>query len=241
MIVTVANRKGGVGKTTTAVFLAHALAAATRRACTVIDADPQASATEWARRAAAAGSPLAVPVLPQPTPELVLPATPTIVIDTPPADFEIMSAAIDVADLVLVPTSPSALDLSQVQVAVEAASRGGKQVAVLLTRTRRTRSVATAEDELRAAGVHVLHTRIALREPLAMAFGRQVRELHGYDLAGAEILDELPDAPFSVAAVQHRVTLAPTPQPRHMRPIGFDDDELIQRLKSSMARLTVGR
>ncbi len=179
--------------------------------------------------------------MPQPTPQLALPPTPTIVIDTPPADFEIMSAAIDVADLVLVPTSPSSLDLSQVQVAVEAASRGGKQVAVLLTRTRRTRSVAAADESLRAAGVHVLRTRIALREPLAMAFGRPVRELHGYDLAGAEILDELPDMPFSVAAVQQRTAMTPPPQPRHMRTIGFDDDELIQRLKSSMARLTVGR
>ena len=94
---------------------------------------------------------------------------------------------------------------------------------------------------LRAAGVHVLRTRIALREPLAMAFGRPVRELHGYDLAGAEILDELPDMPFSVAAVQQRTAMTPPPQPRHMRTIGFDDDELIQRLKSSMARLTVGR
>src|SRR5262245_15588967 len=46
MIVVVAALKGGVGKTTTAVYLA-ALAAATRRAATLVDADPQASAADW--------------------------------------------------------------------------------------------------------------------------------------------------------------------------------------------------
>lgn len=46
MIVVVAALKGGVGKTTTSVYLAT-LAAAARRAVTLVDADPQASAAEW--------------------------------------------------------------------------------------------------------------------------------------------------------------------------------------------------
>ena len=46
MIVVVAALKGGVGKTTTCVYLA-ALAAAGRRAVTLVDADPQASAADW--------------------------------------------------------------------------------------------------------------------------------------------------------------------------------------------------
>jgi chromosome partitioning protein len=46
MIVVVAALKGGVGKTTTSVYLA-ALASAGRRSATLVDADPQASAADW--------------------------------------------------------------------------------------------------------------------------------------------------------------------------------------------------
>jgi len=50
MILTVANLKGGTSKTTSAAFLAHALAERGRRVL-VVDADPQASITRWAEMA----------------------------------------------------------------------------------------------------------------------------------------------------------------------------------------------
>jgi cellulose biosynthesis protein BcsQ len=44
-VVCVANRKGGVGKTTTAVLLAQTLQDQSKVRVAVIDVDPQASAT----------------------------------------------------------------------------------------------------------------------------------------------------------------------------------------------------
>ena len=258
MLVTVANLKGGVGKTTTSVFLAHALAAATGERCAVIDADPQGSAAAWAKAVAGTGRPLAVPVLAQPTTRLerMARSEPYLVIDTPPAYSDALEAAIRVADFVVIPTSASAMDLSAIRATTDAARRVGRPAAVLLTRTRRVRSVGAAEHELRAEGVPLMDAQVPLREALAMAFGRPVRELHGYDLVAAEVLALAAERPRADAA---RAAAVPTPQrrPRPARPViaipeqprypstpapaGFDDDELVRRLQKSMARLAASK
>ena len=263
MILTVANAKGGVGKTTTAVFLAHALTRSTGALCAVVDADPQASAWQWSRETAQRGRPLDVPVIAQPTARLSAPAAPHVVIDTPPGDRDIVEAAVDLADLVVVPTSPSSLDLSRVRVTLDAAAAARTPVVVLLTRTRRTRSVADALAELAGIGATVLGTHIALRESLAMAFGHQVGQLHGYDLAAAELSGALPADAFPVDAVRRRVArgwdalppLVPprpalvgpalvgpgaAPAPVRTDPLGLNQDA-IARLKDSVARLAAQR
>jgi chromosome partitioning protein len=262
VIVAVANLKGGVGKTTSSVLLAHALTAATGDRCVVIDADPQGSAAQWAKVAAEAGRPLSVPVLAQPTSRLakMANAAPYLVIDTPPAYSDALEAAIAVADFVLIPTSASAMDLSAIRATVAAARRVNRPAAVVLTRTRRVRSVGSAEHELRAEGIDVLAADIPLREALAMAFGRPVRELFGYDRVAEEIVRRADARPRVVAPEARRVVSVPAIQPRPLphpvpvlsvddrRPepasaaVGLaDDDDLILRLRSSMARLAARR
>ena len=60
MIVATGNVKGGVAKTTSAVFIAHGLKADGSRVC-IVDADPRRSASDWSERA---GDFWTVPVFP---------------------------------------------------------------------------------------------------------------------------------------------------------------------------------
>ena len=184
MIVTVANVKGGVGKTTSAVLLAHALGAG------VVDTDPQGSATAWGEAAAGAGTPLAVSITSLPTARLEgrLPSGEHLVIDTPPGDLTITKAAIAVADLVLVPTAPTALDMNRVWATLDLTSEAGKPTTVLLVKVRAgTRAVGASASVLTDEGVRIIETRIPLREALALAWGDPVTDLYGYDLVADEL------------------------------------------------------
>lgn len=61
-VISIVNTKGGVGKTTTAVYLATALSCQDR--VVLLDADPQGSATSWATDAFEAGDRLNFEVRP---------------------------------------------------------------------------------------------------------------------------------------------------------------------------------
>ena len=185
MIVTVANVKGGVSKTTTSLYLAHALKA------TLVDADSQGSAIGWSEAAQAAGTPLEFPVVSLPTPRLAerLPLARHIVIDTPPGDLKIIRAAVAAADVVLIPTGATALDLIRVWHTLDIARESGTRAVVLLCRVRaNTRAPQEAVEALKDENVTVLATRIPLREALAFAYGEPIGADYGYADAAAELL-----------------------------------------------------
>jgi chromosome partitioning protein len=103
--VAVVSLKGGVGKTTTAVYLA-AVATRGRRAVRLVDADPQGSAALWLEQRPIEG----VEVLEAPSERLLRKALgqdddgAVVIVDTPPASERLTSTALTVADVVLVPT-----------------------------------------------------------------------------------------------------------------------------------------
>jgi chromosome partitioning protein len=108
VIVVVAALKGGVGKTTMAVYLA-AVAASNRRSVFLVDADPQASAADWIEK-----SPderlQKVNVIEAPTDRLLAKALDRVgdddvaVVDTPPGHERLLAKALDRATVAVVPT-----------------------------------------------------------------------------------------------------------------------------------------
>ena len=113
MIISVQNQKGGVGKTTIAVHISHALALRGGRIL-LVDADPQGSARDWAA-ARNSDLPFSVVGLDRPTIHRDLPAIAKsyshVVIDGPPRVSDLARSAIMASNIVLIPVQPSPYDI----------------------------------------------------------------------------------------------------------------------------------
>ena len=115
-VIALLNQKGGAGKTTLATHLAGEFAKAGARV-TLLDADPQGSALDWAQRRLQSGRKrlygvfgLARDSLHQEAPQIALQAD-FVVIDGPPRVAALARSALLAADLVLIPVQPSAYDV----------------------------------------------------------------------------------------------------------------------------------
>ena len=118
MNLVVTNLKGGVGKTTTAVYLAAVAAARGHDPVLLIDADRQASAAEWLEERPLEG----VEVVEAPSERTLLRAMGRhdgiAIIDTPPGDERLVQAAINAADAVIIPTRAGGVEYPRVVVTV---------------------------------------------------------------------------------------------------------------------------
>ena len=112
MKIAVANIKGGVGKTTTAVYLAAAAAEHGDGKVLLVDADRQASSAEWLEERPLEG----VTVVEAPSERTLSKAMTrrdgVVIIDTPPGDHRLLEAAVSSANAVVVPTRAGGVELS---------------------------------------------------------------------------------------------------------------------------------
>jgi chromosome partitioning protein len=191
-VIVVGGLKGGIGKSTLAMFTALTFASIYGQRVLYVDADP-ASQTgwDWCALAKKKGEPLPIDIEPWPhakVGELVLDRTPgkydVVVIDCGGDSDAILSSAVEVCDFALLATTPLLADLRRIaptfKAAVEAAGRAGRgdviEAAVVFVKAANQRPKRNAEKKSQTGErLPVLTAQVSYREAqYADAFGRGV-------------------------------------------------------------------
>lgn len=194
LVITIAQQKGGAGKTMLAANLAAAFAAS--RKVAAVDADPQGSLKRWGELRAArdvapvtmvalAGWRLAAEIAAlRASHDLVL-------IDSPPQVDTDARLAVRAADLVLVPLQPSPPDLWAAEATLALAAAERRAVRLVFNRApAASRLRARLEAEIATRGLALLPCALGNRIGFAVAFaaGLGVVEAAPRSLAAVELL-----------------------------------------------------
>lgn len=177
----IANQKGGAGKTTHAGHLGVAAMQAGAGPVVLIDCDPQGSLTEWwrARPQDALGLlASSVEALPADLAALRSAGARLVIIDTPPQAGGVVQAVVRLADLVVIPTKPSAHDLRAIGRTVELVEIAGKRMVFVVNeatkKARLTGQAAIALSQHGTVSPVIVHRAEAFR--LTAADGLTVQE-----------------------------------------------------------------
>jgi chromosome partitioning protein len=213
-VITIAQQKGGSGKTTLAVNLAVAFSRM-GHSVALLDTDPQGSLGRWflARRAR-----MQAPGMDLSTAsawgvsyecEKLRKTTDIVIVDTPPKVDADLRPALREADLILIPVAASHVDLWAVEGVLDLAAREHKRTTIVLNRTkagtRLAEDVALAASEMDAElALARLGHRVAFAETLGTGLGVQEA---GRSTAGTEVqalADEVlallqADGPFTIS------------------------------------------
>lgn len=191
MIVALVNLKGGVGKTTSALYFA-AVVKEKEGDPVVLDADNERSALDWAE-----SGELPFPVLEAQKDRLARQARAlekeghTVIIDAPPNSREILWAAAAVADRVVVPVAPTGVDVNRLRATLEVlldveATRGELDTSILFTRWDKRKRLAREAEEL-LGRFPLLDARIRSLTRYEDGFGSRPTYLEEYEQAWTEV------------------------------------------------------
>ncbi|MEM7444263.1 MAG: ParA family partition ATPase [Pseudomonadota bacterium] len=192
-VLTVAQQKGGAGKTTLAAHLAVAIAQ-TGRSVAIMDIDPQGSLTAWCE---ARGETEPVIEHRQITGwraanevERLARDFDLVIVDSPPHAETEARIAVRAADLVLLPVQPSPMDLWATRPTIDLADTEKTPVLVVLNRVpARAKLSDEIIDQMDELGADLAQTRVGNRIALASSLmkGRGVTETNRRSLAAEEI------------------------------------------------------
>jgi chromosome partitioning protein len=176
VVITLAQQKGGTGKTTLAANLAAAFAGRMRVA--LLDIDPQRSLARWFSLRSARGTQVAPLTFSDVSGwrlgadlERLRSTHDVVLIDSPPRVDTDARLAIRGADLVLVPVQPSPPDLWAAEDTMKLAAQEKRRAAIVLNRvpsSSRLRDTVTAD--LVSRGQPLLRATIGNRTGFAAAF-----------------------------------------------------------------------
>jgi chromosome partitioning protein len=177
-VITLAQQKGGSGKTTLAAHLGIAFAREGARVA-FVDTDPQGSLGRWfMTRRDGIGAPGAELFTASAwgvtyEAEKLRKTHDLVIVDTPPKADADLRSSLRVADLVLVPVASSHVDLWATEGVLDLCARERRRALIVLNRTRAgTRLAAEVQAAAAGLGVAVAAARLASRIAYAEAMGR---------------------------------------------------------------------
>ena len=195
-VIALVTQKGGTGKSSLAVSLAVATQELGLKAY-ILDLDPQGTAQNWfERREAATPEVAAIDAarVPAALDALRRQGCDLVLIDTPGVDAPGTTAAMQVADLCLIPARPSIADIEATRPTVRSLMKLNREYAFVLNQCPPGRTIRT-NDAFRALKISgtVASTTLALRTDHvdAMVLGQGVTERDPNSKAAREIRELL--------------------------------------------------
>lgn len=199
-ILTIAQQKGGTGKTTLAAHLAVARVLAGKGSVAIVDLDPQGSLGEWyearENRLGADGTGLVFRTASgwgaKREAQALARDHDVVVIDNPPHADREGKPAIEAADLVVIPVQPTPVDLWATEATYALASAAGRLSLMVLNRVPpRARLTEDMTSALASLGPVIARARMGNRVAYAasMGTGATVLETAPSGKAAAEMAD----------------------------------------------------